>query len=391
MKSEARIEAEFRRAVESGEVPGIVAVAANERGILYEGAFGTRDIASGPAMTIDTIFRIASMTKAVTSVAAMQLVEQGRIGLDEPVGRVVPGLAAPQVLEGFDAAGAPRLRPARRPITLRHLLTHTAGFAYDWDNSDLRRYIETTGTPPTASGRLAALNLPLVFDPGERWEYGINTDWVGRLVEAVGGEPLDRYFRDHITAPLGMSDTGFQLSSEQTRRLVGVHRRKADGTVEPFTVETPREREFWAGGGGLHASARDYLRFLQMLMQGGRLDGAAILRPQTVALMAENQIGPLPAGIIRSTMPERAHDFEPLPGIPCRFGLGFLINMEPGPNGRSAGSLAWAGIYNSYYWLDPKARVAGVILTQILPFADPRVLALLGAFERAVYDAVAAG
>jgi methyl acetate hydrolase len=391
MKSDASIDAAFRHAVESGDVPGVVASAASEEGIVYEGAFGQRDIAAGPAMTHDTIFRIASMTKAVTSVAAMQLVEQGRIGLDGPVGRFVPDLAAPQVLEGFDAAGAPRLRPARRPITLRHLLTHTAGFGYDWANADLRRYMETAKTPPFASGRLAALNLPLVFDPGERWEYGINTDWVGRIVEALSGMPLDLYFRDHITAPLGMADTGFQLSAEQSGRLVGVHRRKPDGTPEPFAVETPAAREFWSGGGGLHASARDYLTFLRMLMQGGRFDGAEILRPQTVAAMAENQIGPLAAGIIHSTMPERAHDFEPFPGMACKFGLGFLINTMPGPNGRNAGSLAWAGIYNSYYWLDPKARIAGVILTQLLPFADPRVLALLGAFERAVYDRAKAG
>lgn len=386
MKSEARIDAALRHAVASGDVPGVVATAASEEGIVYEGAFGQRDIAAGPAMTDDTIFRIASMTKAVTSVAAMQLVEAGRIGLDEPVGRFVPDLAAPQVLEGFDAAGAPCLRPARRPITLRALLTHTAGFGYFWANTDLQRYIETTNTPPFASGRLAALNLPLVRDPGEHWEYGINTDWVGRLVEAVSGMPLDAYIRDHITVPLGMTDTGFQLSAGQSRRLVGVHQRKPDGTIEPLAIEAPAEREFWAGGGGLHATGRDYLRFLQMLMAGGRLDGAGILRPETVAMMAANQIGPLAAGVIKSAMPALANDFDPLPGIACKFGLGFLINTMPGPDGRNAGSLAWAGIYNSYYWLDPVARVAGVILTQILPFADPRVLALLGAFERAVYD-----
>src|SRR5579875_844550 len=356
MKPEARIDALFRHAVERADVPGLVAIAASGTGMLYEGAFGLRDLAGGSAMTCDTIFRIASMSKVVTSVAAMQLVEEGRIGLDEPAGRFLSELAAPQVLEGFDAAGRPRLRPARRPITLRHLLTHTAGFGYDWANAALRRYAETTGTPPIASGA-----------------------------------PLDAYLRDRIFTPLAMTDTGFELTAEQARRLAGVHRRNPDGTLAPVAVEAPSGREFWSGGGGLYASARDYLTFLRMLMNGGRHGGATILRPQSVALMAANQIGPLDAGRIRSALPERANDFDPLPGIPCKFGLGFLINMEPGPNGRSAGSLGWAGIYNSYYWLDPKAGVAGVMLAQLLPFADPRLLALFGAFERAVYERLRAG
>jgi methyl acetate hydrolase len=388
MKPDTRIDAEFRRAVAAGAVPGIVAAAASAQGTLYEGAFGLRRSEGGPAMTGDTIFRIASMTKAVTSVAAMQLVERGRIGLDEPVGRFLPDLAAPRVLEGFDRVGAPLLRPAKGPITLRRLLTHTAGFGYDWANADLRRYAELTGTPPMASGRRAALGLPLVSDPGERWEYGINTDWVGRLVETIAGTPLDLYVRDHITAPLGMADTAFVLSAEQSGRLVDVHRRKPDGTIEPFALDAPSVPEFWSGGGGLHATARDYLTFLRMLLNGGRYGGAEILRQDSVAQMTANQIGLLEADIIRSVLPERANDFASFPGIPCKFGLGFLINTGPGPNGRNAGSLGWGGIYNSYYWLDPEAHIAGVLMAQLLPFADPRVLALFGTFERAVYDMI---
>ena len=174
-----QIDAVLRRATEAGEVPGVVAIAATDKGILYEGAFGTRDLAKGPAMTSDTIFRLASMTKAITSVAAMQLVEEGKLELDKPVGNVLPELASAQVLEGFDESGAPRLRSTKRPITLRHLLTHTAGFAYDVWDPQLGRYIKATGTPPTSTGKLASLRLPLMFDPGERWEYGINLDWPG--------------------------------------------------------------------------------------------------------------------------------------------------------------------------------------------------------------------
>src|SRR5712671_4559732 len=215
MEPLARIDAALSRAVEAGEVPGVVALAATENGVMYEGAFGLRDLAGGPAMTLDTVFRIASMTKAVTSLAAMQLVEQDELQLEEPIGSVLPELASPQVLEGFDASGAPRLRPARRPITLRHLLTHTAGFGYEFWNPQLMRYVDVTGVPSLRTGKLAALRMPLVFDPGERWEYGINTDWVGRIVEAASGQSLDAYFRERIFAPLGMRDTGFSLSTAQ--------------------------------------------------------------------------------------------------------------------------------------------------------------------------------
>jgi methyl acetate hydrolase len=390
MTSRARIDAALSRAVEAGEVPGVVAMAATESGTLYEGAFGLRDLAGGPAMTLDTVFRIASMTKAVTSVAAMQLVEQGRLQLEEPIGSVLPELASPQVLEGFDASGAPRLRPARRPITLRHLLTHTAGFGYEFWNPGLIRYVDVTGMPSLRTGKLAALRIPLVFDPGERWEYGVNTDWVGRIVEAASGQSLDAYFREQIFAPLGMTDTGFSLSAAQEARLVTVHQRKADGSLEPTATEARAQSEFSSGGGGLYSTGRDYLTFLQMLLRNGRFNGAQLLRPETVEMMAQNQIGDINAGIMKTAMPELSNDVDFFPGIACKWGLGYMINTQPGPAGRSAGSLTWAGIYNSYYWIDPQKRVTGVILTQILPFADPRVVRLYGEFESGVYDALKA-
>jgi methyl acetate hydrolase len=389
MPSTSEIDSVLRRAVEAGAVPGVVALAATDRGVLYEGAFGQRDLAAGPAMTEDTIFRIASMTKAVTSVAAMQLIEQGKLSLDEPIGRVLPELAAPYVLQGFDASGKPRLRPAKRPITLRHLLTHTAGFGYEMLNSELIRYIAVTHTPSTSTGELASLRLPLLFDPGEKWQYGINIDWVGRAVEAASGQPLDAYFLDHIFAPLGMNDSGFSLSAEQSGRLVHIHQRKADGSLEPIAIDMPpRNPEFWAGGGALYSTGPDYLNFLRMLLGEGRFGSARLLRPETVAEMGRNQVGDLAAGVMRTVMPERSNDFVLFPDGSCRWGLAYMINTEPGPNGRSAGSLSWGGIFNSYYWIDPAKRVAAVILAQILPFADPRALDLYGAFERGVYAAL---
>jgi CubicO group peptidase (beta-lactamase class C family) len=383
--AQEQIDSVLRSAVEAREVPGVVALAASDKGAIYDGAFGMRDLNAGGAMTGDTVFRIASMTKAITSVAAMQLVEQGKLGLDEPVPPVDPALNAPQVLEGFDAAGQPRLRPAKRPITLRHLLTHTAGFTYDWSNPNTQRYVQVTGMLPGSSGKLAALRQPLAFDPGDKWEYGINIDWVGRIVETVSGQPLGDYLRDKICAPLGMSDTGFAPTVEQRARLAPVHQRQADGTLVPTAYDFAIDPEFHNGGGALYSTGRDYLTFLRMLLHDGELNGQRVLRPETVALINQNQIGDLQAGRLPSQVPERAHDFELFPGMAVRWGLAYMLNSEPGPDGRSANSLSWAGIFNSYYWLDPARRVAGVILSQFLPFADPAMLRLYGRFERGVY------
>jgi CubicO group peptidase (beta-lactamase class C family) len=388
--SRARIDAVLKQAVDTREVPGVVAMAATDKGLFYEGAFGVRELAKGPDMTLDSIFRIASMTKALTSVAAMQLVEQGKLKLEEPVPNIDPALGSPQVLEGFDAASAPRLRPAKRPITLRHLLTHTAGFSYEIWDANMVRYVKASGMPSTATGKVASIRMPLVFDPGDKWEYGVNIDWVGRLVESVSGQTLDAYFRDKIFAPLGMKDSGYVTSDEQRARQARVHQRQADGALAPQPLETPFTPEFWSGGGPLYSTGRDYLTFLQALLHGGRHNGTRILKPETVALMGKNHTGDIPAGILKTTTPARSNDVDLFPGAPIRWGLGYMLNMEPGPNGRSAGTVSWGGIFNTYYWLDPAKRVTGLIMTQILPFADTRTLKLYGQFERSVYETLKA-
>jgi methyl acetate hydrolase len=383
-----RIDTALQQAVAAGTVPGVVAAAATADDPFYAGAFGSRRIGGAPSMTLDTVFRIASMTKAVTSVAAMQLVERGRLQLDAPVPDIDPAMSAPQVLTGFDAQGQPQLRPAKRPITLKHLLTHTAGFGYEVWDPDLARYVAAIGMPGMGTGKLAALRMPLVFDPGERWEYGINIDWVGRIVEEVSGQKLDAYCHDHIFAPLEMRDTGFAPTPEQRARQAVLHQREADGSVIPQPFEETAPREFLSGGGGLYSTAGDYLNFLRALLRGGRHDAARILRPETVALMGQNQIGSIQAGIMKTNAPLLSNDVDFFPGMAVRWGLGNMINTAAGPNGRSAGSLTWAGLFNTYYWLDPVRGVAGLILTQILPFADPQAVALYGAFERAVYAAL---
>jgi methyl acetate hydrolase len=318
----------------------------------------------------------------------MQLVERGKLALDGPAATVVPELGAAKVLEGFDAAGQPRLRAPKRPITLRHLLTHTAGYGYEIFNAAIAQYQTATGTPGITTCTNAALTTPLLFDPGDRWEYGINIDWAGKMVEAVSGQRLDRYFEQNIFGPLGMRDTSFKLSPSQQSRLASVHQRGADGTLAPIEFGLPQEPEFLMGGGGLYSTAGDYLRFAQMIMRDGALNGAAVLRPETVAQMAQNHIGALEVPPVKSAMPELSNDVELFPGISTKWGLSFVINTQPLPTGRSAGSLAWAGLANTYFWIDRTRRVSGVFLSQVLPFYDAPVVDLLVKFETEVYRAL---
>jgi len=381
----AKIDGVLGGAVSAGTVPGVVAVAADDKGVVYEGAFGKRSLAGGAAMTPDTVFWIASMTKAITSIAAMQMVEQGKLSLDKPISDVVLELSAAQVLEGFDNEGKPKLRPPKRPITLRHLLTHTAGFSYALWNPDIGRYMKAANVPDIGTCKLDALKLPLVFDPGEKWEYGINIDWAGKAVERVSGLSLDGYMRERIFTPLGMKDTAFILKPDQQARLATVHARGADGQLKPIEFGMPQAPEFFMGGGALYSTGRDYLTFLRMLLAGGRLNNAQILRPETVALINKNSMGDTNVTLLKTAMPDLTNDAEFFPGMPKKWGLAYMINTQDVPGGRSAGSLAWAGLANTYYWLDPKKKVAGVILTQILPFADQKALQLLADFETAVY------
>lgn len=376
----------LRRATDSGEVPGVVAMAADSGGAIYQGAFGRRAVDGGAAMTLDTVFWIASMTKAVTSVAAMQLVEQGRLELDEPLAGLLPQLDSIQVLEGFEADGTPRLRPPRRPITLRLLLTHTAGFTYDIWSAEMVRYMEHHKIPGIIECRDVTLTTPLVADPGERWEYGISIDWAGKAVEKVSGKSLQDYLTDHVFEPLGMKGTGFLIKPEQRSRMAGMHVRNADGSLTRIDFEITQDPEFHMGGGGLYSEGPDYLTFVQMLLHSGTFRGVQVLRPETVDEMGRNQIGDLDVGALRTAIPGSSNDAEFFPGMVKKWGLGYMITTEEAPTGRSAGSLAWAGLANTFFWIDPAQRLCGLILTQILPFADPAALRMFGEFETGVYQ-----
>jgi methyl acetate hydrolase len=383
-----RIDGLLGAAVERGDVPGVVAVVVNREGVLYEGAFGKRNLTTGAPMTIDTVCWIASMTKAITGACTMQMVEQGKLDLDAPAEQWVPMLKEAQVLEGWDDEGKPKLRPPTRPITLRQLLTHMAGFSYEFWNADILRYQEVMGVPNIASGRIAALKTPLLFDPGERWEYGISIDFAGLAVEAVSGKKLSAYMQDHLLGPLGMNDTAFKIRPDMRARLATIHARGEDGALAPMEFELPQDPEFDLGGGGLYGTAGDYARLVRMVLNRGELDGVRVLDAETVDLMCQNAIGDLRVTPMKTVMPQFSNDAEFFPGLPKGWGVTWQVNLEPAPTGRSAGSLQWAGIANSYFWIDPVRGIGGVYMTQILPFADTKSLPLFEAFETEVYRAL---
>ena len=385
MQSKAQIDQVLRQKSDAGEIPGMVAMAANSKEVIYQGAYGKRDVSKDDEMTTDSVFWIASMTKAITTAGAMQLVEQGKLSLDGPIGKVLPDLAAPQVLEGFDEKGEPKLRPARTAITLRHLMTHTAGFCYDMWNGDMVTYLEKSGTPGITTCKNAALQTPLMTDPGTRWEYGTNIDFVGKAVEAVSGKKLDAYLRDHLLAPLGMTDTAFRIGDAQRQRLVAMHSRGEDGSLAPIPFELEQNPEFHMGGGGLYGTAGDYIKFTQMILNKGRGNGNQLLKAETVALMGQNHIGDLTMGKLVSAVAFATNDVDLYPDMDKKWGLSFLINTARTPEGRSPCSLAWAGLANTYFWIDPSRNVAGVILMQVLPFADPKCLETFAGLERGVY------
>jgi methyl acetate hydrolase len=379
------LDALLGQAAASGDVPGVVAMVTDGKDTLYSGAFGLRALGQPAAMSLDTVGWIASMTKALTSTAAAQLLEQGKLSLDEPASRWLPELGRVQVLEGFGADGKPRLRAPKTPLTLRHLITHTSGFGYEFLSHDIQKYQAATQTPSMFTGLPASMDLPLLFDPGERWQYGIGLDWVGRIVEAVSGKRLGAYLAEHVLAPLGMKETAFALTPAMRERLAKIHLRGPDGKLAPLDLEVPQPPPMDMGGGGLYGTVGDYLKFVRMILNRGQGEHGRVLKAETVEQMCRNQMGGLEVQPIKTANPMFTNDLPMPPGIPHRWGLAFMINEKPLPTGRSAGSLMWAGLSNCYYWIDPSAGVAGVIMHQVLPFADVKALPLFLGFEMSVY------
>ena len=383
------IDQTLRSSVQQHKIPACVAMAATATQTTYSGAFGKRDSKSGVDVNADSLFVIASMTKPVTSVAAMQLVEQGKLKLDEPASTYIKELGSLQVLHGFEpGSGKPILKPATKPVTLRTLLTHTSGFAYDTWFADMLRWEKESGHS-SPLGTVAPLT-PLMFEPGSRWQYGTSADWSGRLVETVSGLTLEQYFQKNILGPLEMHDSSFLVPAAKFDRLVSEYHRGRDGTgpLKENPRALPKPPKAFNGGGGLYSTAPDYVRFMQMILRRGQgPKGEQLLQPKTVDMMASIQTGDLSCGKLKTSRPDISSDVDFHPGSKDGFGFGFLINSVAYDGRRSAGSLAWGGVANTYFWIDPKKGVAGVIMMQYLPFADKEALAVLGDFERAVYAA----
>ena len=374
----------LREGVERHKIPAAAAMVAGADKVIYSGAFGRRDAASGQPVKADAIFNIASMTKAITCAAAMQMVEQGKLSLDEPASKHVPALGKVEVLHGYDAAGKPVLKPAVKTVTLRHLMTHTAGFCYPiWDRQAFDYQEKTRGA---AGG--GGLSTVLMFEPGTRWQYGTGIDWTGQLVEAVSGMNLEEYFQKHLLGPLGMVDTSYIVKPEKFDRVVANHTREAGGALKEQERKMPTPPRRYAGGGGLWSTVGDYTRFMQMILNKGvGPGGQRVLSEKSVKLMSANQTGDLQAGKMPTAMPNVSNDVDLHPGERDSYTFGFLYNGKPHAGGRSAGSLAWAGFYNTYYWIDPKRKLCATLMMQFLPFVDKEAVALLGEFERAIYAA----
>jgi methyl acetate hydrolase len=368
----------FQAAVDKGEIPGVVAAVTNKDRIVYLKAFGKKDVAKGVPMSTDSLFRIASMTKPITSVGIMMLYEQGKLRLDDPAGDYLPAFKGRPVMATFNNQDATyTTRPASREITIRHLLTHTSGLGYPFTSATVLAIQTKTGQDPK--------QLPLLFDPGTKWNYSPSTAVLGDILEKLSGQSLEEWDQAKVFRPLGMVDTTYTPAPEKAARLATVHEREAGGLVE-----TPNPAQYAPdvrGDGGLVSTASDYSAFVQMLLNEGTWHGKQLLKPETVRLMTSNQIGSVVVDSMPAAMPRRSASF-PFGAGTDKFGLGFQIAVADGApmHERSAGSYTWGGIDNTHFWVDPKNGIGVVILTQVLPFYNATSMDVLKRFERLIYE-----
>jgi methyl acetate hydrolase len=373
----------------SPRVPGVVAMATDRGGNIYEGAAGKRLLGQDADMTADSVFAIFSTTKAITGTACLQLVEDGKLDLDAPARDYAPAIGSLQVLDGFDAAGKPRLRPPRRDVTTRMLLLHTAGFGYDFFSESYHRLAREHGQPSVITASRAALQTPLLFDPGDNWEYGSNIDWAGQVVEGITGRRLGQVMQERIFRPLGMTSTAFTLTPNMRARLAAMHRREADGGLTPMAdFELPQPPEVDMGGHGLYGTVGDYCRFIRMWLNDGTGEHGRVLKPETVRMAERNGLGNRKIKLLPGVIPALSNDAEFFPGLAKSWALTFMVIDEPAPTGRPAGALGWAGLANLFYWIDRQNGIGGFWATQILPFADPASFGGYMVFETAVYDSL---
>ncbi|HZG67927.1 MAG TPA: serine hydrolase domain-containing protein [Herpetosiphonaceae bacterium] len=352
-------------------VPGVVAMATDRHRTIYEGMAGKRRLDRDEAMTADTVFAIFSTTKAITGTAVLQLVEEGKLDLDAPAKTYAPDIGGLQVIEGFDKSGEPKLRAPKRDVTTRMLMLHTAGFGYDFFNGTYNRLAQEKGQRSVITASKAALMTPLLFDPGDKWEYGSNIDWCGLVVEGITGQRLGEVFRTRIFEPLGMRDTTFELTDAMRGRLASMHQRNADGSLTPMDFELPANPEIHMGGHGLYGTVGDYMRFIRMWLNDGNGEHGRVLKPETVRMAERNGLGDKKITALPGVIPSLSNDAEFFPGLSKSWSFTFMVNDEEAPTGRPAGALGWAGLANLFYWIDRQNGFGGFWATQILPFGDP--------------------
>jgi methyl acetate hydrolase len=377
---------EFDRVIEGAvsrnDLPFAVAMVAGREGIRWSGAAGEAN--PGQPAGPDTVFKIFSMTKAVGSTAAMILMDRGLLSPDATVESILPEFADIRLLEAIGPEGAV-LREPRVKATVRHLATHTSGLAYEVWNDKVGQYQEKTQSPSILSGLKSALYYPLQSEPGTQWHYGIGIDWLGQIVEKVDGRSIDKFCREEILEPLAMHDTHFEIDPSWAHRVAGLKIRGEDGQFTDLDFGPPRQPEFYGMGHALYATAPDYMRFLRMYLNGGELDGQRILGRATVEALLKSQTGSMHIPGLTTAAPAFSASVDFFPAQRKSHSMAFLRVDEDVPGMRSAGSQTWAGLLNTHYWFDPRSNVAGVLMTQSLPFAEPRFMKTYQDFEQAVY------
>ncbi len=381
----------LQRAVDAdAPVAGVVAMLTDRNSNVYEGTAGKRVLGGDQDMTPDTVFAIFSTTKAITATAALQLVEEGKLDLDAPAKQYAPDIGTLQVIEGFDDTGEPRLRPPASDVTTRQLLTHSAGFGYDFFNAHYNRLAEEKGQPSVITATRKALMTPLLFDPGTKWEYGTNVDWAGQVVESITGKRLGEVMAERIFEPCGITDMTFAIDDARRPRVAGMHARGADGSLTPMEFELPSPPEVDFGGHGLYGTVGDYMRFIRMWLNDGRGENGQVLKPETVEMALQRHLADgLQVTALPGVIPTLSNDAEFWQGLPKSWSLPFMRNDEQAPTGRPAGGQGWAGLANLFYWVDRSNGIGGFWATQILPFGDPTSFGEYLAFESAAYESLA--
>ncbi len=367
-------------------VAGVVAMVTDRDQNIYEGAAGQRVLGGDADMTTDTVFAIFSTTKAITGTAILQLVEEGKLDLDAPASTYAPDIGKLQVIDGFDASGEPILRAPKRDITTRMLMLHTAGLGYDFFSETYNRLAQEKGQPSVITASKEAIMTPLLFDPGDKWEYGSNIDWCGQVVEGITGMRLGEVFQKRIFEPLGIEDMTFSLTDAFRARLAGMHARNADGSLSPMPFELPSDPEIHMGGHGLYGTVGEYMKFIRMWLNDGKGPNGQVLKPETVRMAERNHLGDKKITMLPGVIPSLSNDAEFFPGLSKSWALTFMVNDEAAPTGRPAGALGWAGLANLFYWVDRENGFGGFWATQILPFGDPASFGGYLDLETAFYD-----